>query len=154
MLNAAQSGQTSVCQLLLASGGSSVHECLADGANAAFLCAQNGHLDTLVLLAEENCKLDLPRSGDGATPLYIAAQLGHYEIVKFLLKQGVRDTESVDRATALFKAAQKGFSRIVQLLLDYESNLGLLKVCFDKSALSVDGIIVYVSVVRNIKFLS
>ncbi|KAE9551438.1 hypothetical protein FO519_005339 [Halicephalobus sp. NKZ332] len=127
LLNAAQSGQTSVCRLLLASGGSSVHECLADGANGAFLCAQNGHLDTLALLAEEGCKLDLPRSGDGATPLYIASQLGHYGIVNFLLKRGVRDTESVERATALFKGAQKGFDRIVRLLLDYETNLGLLK---------------------------
>uniref|UniRef100_A0AC34QQ40 Ankyrin repeat domain-containing protein 29 n=1 Tax=Panagrolaimus sp. JU765 TaxID=591449 RepID=A0AC34QQ40_9BILA len=126
LLHAAQTGQTNCCGLLLSSGNSKIDECLKDGANSAFLASQNGHLETLKILNEFKCNLNLPRI-DGTTCLWISSQLGHDNIVQFLISNGVQDYDKYDGGTALFKASQKGFEKIVEILLQYPANLGILK---------------------------
>lgn len=129
LLHAAQTGQTICCRLLLASGKSKIDECLKDGANSAFLSSQNGHLETLIILDEFKCNLNLSRN-DGITSLWISSQLGHENVVQFLISKGCQDFEKNDGGTALFKASQKGYEKIVEILLENEPNLGILKVSF------------------------
>ena len=116
---AAETGNTPVLKLLLASGAA------ATGYPAAFIAAQQGHLPCLVELLRAGASVDAYEQqgrGDATgarTLLMMAANNGHQSVVDHLLESGASvDLRSTgEGATALFFAAQLGHEGCVRRLL-------------------------------------
>ncbi|MEI8054813.1 MAG: ankyrin repeat domain-containing protein, partial [bacterium] len=96
-----------------------INEQDSNGATALILAAQNGHLDTVkALLQNQNVDVN-KHTKDGATALIFAAQNGYLDIVNTLLKnQKVEiDKPANNGATALILAASNNHPDIVEALL-------------------------------------
>jgi ankyrin repeat protein len=48
------------------------------------LAAQNGHLNVVKFLVEQQAEMNM-KNTNGSTPLHLAAQNGHLNVVKFLV---------------------------------------------------------------------
>jgi ankyrin repeat protein len=57
-----------------------------EGSTPLHLAAQNGHLDVVEFLVEQQAEVNAKET-DGWTPLYLAAHNGHFDVVKFLVEQ-------------------------------------------------------------------
>ena len=116
---AAETGNTPVLKLLLASGA------VASGYPAAFIAAQLGELPCLAELLRSGADVDTyerPKEGDATgsrTLLMMAANNGHESVVDHILESGASaDLRSTgEGATALFFAAQGGHEGCVRRLL-------------------------------------
>ncbi|MFT7632150.1 MAG: ankyrin repeat protein [Mariniblastus sp.] len=112
----AEHGLTKMTKRLLTLDTKSLN--LADGLGRTplYLAAENGHLDVVRLLLENQAKLDSPDE-DGTTPLLAAANGGHASVVTALLNAGA-DVSNVDGSgqSALHLAAWAGAADVVAVL--------------------------------------
>lgn len=90
---------------------------MKDGTTAAFMAAQEGHDDVIILLLQAGAKPDLKRK-DGFSPLLISSIEGQTMVVQVLVKAGA-DANQVtgDGSSALLLASQTGFTEVVITLL-------------------------------------
>lgn len=63
----------------------SVNTQMKNGATAAYLACQFGHLDILKCLVEKNANVKSIKTFDGMSCLHAACQGGHLDIVKYLV---------------------------------------------------------------------
>jgi hypothetical protein len=87
------------------------------------IASQNGYLDLVKNLVEENEK-DLNQSrDDGSTPLFLAAQYNHLDIAEFLLRKGANPNQTRDDGyTPLLIAALNKHDEMIALLLTHGAN--------------------------------
>merc|ERR1711935_990709 len=90
-----------------------------------YIAAQDGHVDAVRALLEQNADPNLARTDIGTTPLYIAARNGHVDAVRALLEHNADPnlaTTDEYGATPLYIAAQNGHVDAVQALLEQNAN--------------------------------
>ena len=129
MLEACQSGETKVVQLLLEhcnSEENGLNTKDEEGWTPFNEACFHGHKDIVKLLLEHldpNIDLNARNNGDdGWTPFMWACWNGHKDVVKLLLDQYKRielNARDNDGGTAFMLACYKGHKNVVQLLLDY-----------------------------------
>ena len=95
------------------------------GATPGFMAAQQGHHETVGLLADKGANLDLANKR-GSTPVSMAAQNGHHEVVCLLADKGANlGLARTNGTTPVFLAAQYGHHETVRVLADKGANLVL-----------------------------
>merc|ERR1711935_1062903 len=89
-----------------------------------YIAAQDGHVDAVRALLEQNADPNLARTDIGATPLYIAAINGHVDAVRALLEQNADPNiaRTDNGATPLYMAAAFGHVDAVRALLEQNAN--------------------------------
>jgi len=92
-----------------------------------FVACQNGYIENVKLLLN-NQRTDVNRRGKyGATPFHVACENGKIEVVKLLLndERAELDKANEDGATPLFVACHAGHIEIVKLLLASGKEMGV-----------------------------
>jgi len=89
------------------------------------MAAENGHVECLKLLLENNANPNLATLGVLFTPVYIAAKNGHAECLKLLLENNADPNLATtdDGATPLHAAASEGKLSAAQLLVVHGANI-------------------------------
>ncbi|MBX3708541.1 MAG: ankyrin repeat domain-containing protein [Gammaproteobacteria bacterium] len=94
-----------------------------NGRTALLIAAENGQLEVIkALLEDEHINVNLT-TNENKTPLYIAAEFGHLDVIRMLLadkRVNVNEVATEDNQTALFIAAQEGHHEVVKALLEDE----------------------------------
>ena len=124
LMYAAQEGCTDGVEALLDAGANPRYATADDGVYAAYLAAEGGHVEVLVLLLERGSPFQRSIAG-GETPLLAASYFGHVGVVAELLERGANpDTgRQSDRFTPLIAASQQGHAEMVEALLDAGAQL-------------------------------
>jgi ankyrin repeat protein len=97
-----------------------------DGKTAAYVAAENGHLETLsALLTHRPESISMQSSKLGQrSPLHVAAMRGHQNIVTELLTRGVDiELQASNGSTALHLASWNGHLDVVDVLLDAKADV-------------------------------
>lgn len=95
------------------------HKSRLDGASALSAAAIGGHLDIARYLVREGCSVNFIDPCQGRNPLHWACQAKQYQIVKFLLAEGVDvNIADKDHVTPLIQATDSRNVDIVKLLLE------------------------------------
>jgi ankyrin repeat protein len=121
-------------------GQINVNESEEDGDTSLLKTCENGHLEILQLLLQNESLLVNKGNNNGETGLYSACSYAHIEVVQELLKikdinvncEKINDSEK--GSTPLIIASYIGESNIVQLLLE-RSDIKLDVVCQGKNAI-------------------
>lgn len=134
LLEAARYGNEQEVRKLLTKGASFTTDWL--GTSPLHLAAQNGHLNTALLLMRAGMSCSARTKVD-KTPLHLATQYGCLDLVKAFVKQG-SDVNAVDmlRMTPLHWACVKNYKDISQFLIQNGADR-TLKNKFDKTPLDI-----------------
>ena len=117
LIAAAGSGALKSVKLLSSAWADLNKTCKQSGASAIYTAAQNGHLDVVSFLLEEDADKDTV-TNVGATPVIVAAHGGHLEVVCMLIeKHADKHASSNDGSTAVFVASEKGHADVLLRLL-------------------------------------
>ena len=81
--------------------------------NAMEICARNGRLDVFKYLA--SCRADIHERSE--TPLFTACLEGHFDIVEFIISQGVDLQFNHTLEKLFFIACRKGHMKIIKYLV-------------------------------------
>ncbi len=114
--DAAQAGDVAKVSDLLAADPKLLNATDNYGRTPLIWAAQNGHIETVMLLLEKGAVVDGKRDlGSGA--LRRTVQRGHLEVAKVLLEKGAAvDTKDNQGNTPLSIAAENGYIELVELL--------------------------------------
>ena len=94
--------------------------------SALMIAAEEGYLEIVRCLLENDANVDVVDTGEGGTPMAMAAQGGHLEIVKLLVAKGAKvDGPTAACRTPLFAATLAGHVAIVEFLLAKEALVDL-----------------------------
>eukprot|EP00439_Symbiodinium_sp_Y106_P007963 s904_g1.t1 len=118
LIAAAGSGALKSVKLLSSAWADLNKTCKQSGASAIYTAAQNGHLDVVSFLLEEDADKDTV-TNVGATPVIVAAHGGHLEVVCMLIeKHADKHASSNDGSIAVFVASEKGYIDVVHVLIE------------------------------------
>jgi len=89
------------------------------GETALFMAAQDGHMEALRSLLQQDATVDVVRKSDGMTPLLVACINGRHEAARTLIlaKADVNHQRTTDMMTGLMLAVQNRFEKTVRVLL-------------------------------------
>ena len=117
LMRAAENGQTTTVQALLAHGAD-IHAMANRGETALILAALYGHTDIVEELLDKGANIEVTDSVMESTALIWAAQNGHTAIVEALLAKGAAiEAKDIWGKSALMHAAESRYSNTVQALL-------------------------------------
>lgn len=123
LLQAVQSGNTNVIQLLIDRGANV--ECIQWNRVCTPLleAVRSEKKDVVAQLLKNIVRVDA-RSSSFETPLFIAAQLGNVDIIKLLIDHGANsEVRHRSTRTPLYEATSKGHMKAVKLLLQEGANI-------------------------------
>lgn len=125
LISASSDGYVSIVKKLI-KNGAKVNAAQKDGTHAAFIAAQEGHLDVLKLLIYTNPNVTDLKGCKGRSPLAAAAQYGLLEIVEYLTS--LPDTNINNRddlgLTPLILATSFDHPNVVRFLVQKEAVTG------------------------------
>lgn len=134
LLEAARKGDEAEVRDLLTKGASFTTDWL--GTSPLHLAAQNGHLDTALLLMRAGMSWDA-KTKVNKTPLHLATQYGHINLVRAFINQGADlNARDILNMTPLHWAAEKNYPDIAELLITNDVDINL-KNKFDKTAIDI-----------------
>ena len=115
---AAVTGQSAMCELLLEKGGANVDAVDEDGQTALHYAAATGSVGCVRVLLQAGAGVDVKQSL-GLTPAHWAAHKGHCEVLGLLMEFGAKvGSVANEGATALHLAANRGHLSAAKLLLE------------------------------------
>ena len=124
LIAASGGGYLSIVNALI-KNGAKVNATRKDGAHAAFMAAQKGHLEILQLLVDKDPSVAYLKGFEGRSALYAAALAGHLNIIKYLTSLKDTDMNSEhDNGEVPIVAAIKGHLDILKYLISFpQTNL-------------------------------
>jgi ankyrin repeat protein len=142
LINSAKLGYLDMVDFLIISFGLTTEDLRHDDNNALYYAIINDHLDVVKLLLKHGLDVQDIKS-DGFT---IAVQKGYFEMIKFLINQGLTaDDLRVSGNEALTTASMFGHFNIVKLLIDNGINS---KDIIQSDAISIASAFLYYDIVN------
>ena len=119
LIHASWNNQIEVTKLIVNHSGNIR---LQGASHAAYLAAQNGHLEVLKVLVEKDEAVVELTWELGQTPLIVASTHGRFDVCKYLITRKRTDVNKRDRFgySALDIAVRRKYSDIVNILLNTE----------------------------------
>ena len=126
LISASFNGLLSIVKKLV-KNGAKVDAKRKDGVHAAEVAAQEGHLEILKFLIQEEPQVVDLKGFDGNTPLISATMKGHLKIVKYLLAHQQVDIDSQDDNgfSPLMLASEMNHTEVVKFLVQKGANIEL-----------------------------
>jgi ankyrin repeat protein len=125
LFNACGKGDDNKVRQILLGGRADIDYITSAGSTAAYVAAQEGHVNCLKLLTQRGADLNKQAdNGNGYAPIHIACQLGRLDCIAWLLgKVDVNSATFKGGATPAMIACMNGHLQVLKLLIEHQADL-------------------------------